>query len=718
MNSSEQVYRFDIVTDPDDPSVNDQLQELLLILTNENNVIETNLDRGLVNYVFNTNIDHNNKKIEELANIISYVPITVSLNLSLFDKYDNIAPVIKGAVEIIKVFTEKLIGTTVINVENIKYAGQSNNNPSDKNEDVIVFTPITNNNTAVYENPNYLDDYYRILNFDYIGGYQILSDDPIVRYVLNELYRSKDYIYEDIDVIYVEGVALIPVGTNDNEVSHYSDIKNRISTIVTTRRSQGYFSSTVGVHNLRDVKLAKELALLWNTKVVYEDVQNLVLKSDIDFGTSAELWYQNNIELIKNGQFPSITLYGIWQFQLGGDYNAVYGKEWYMVILQYAGLLAYKRLGKDDEFIRPFIHTVKVNNDYSVSVSLPSWYHSVKFKEYFENILSTYKDGNWYVEPCKDLLDGVVKRYYVQSIDNRSMPMVLTNVYENGKKDEVLIFRSPATNIYSIDFDFDTVNLDNIKTKLINDLKKHYNVCQNRYQLINNNEKIKENVDDMDLNELLNLVEIKEGTKENQDNKQLLITKGGNKERNIERNKIKETDLSYCYSKNTILNLKQPINPMTNKPFTEHIMLKAMLMEWGMRGLFDVGPIKGMYSDMPKRVLVPPTIGTPVYSENMDNIYTIDIKFGDGINETFAFLFDINIGVSEERELKNIVNTLWEKGFFLSYWNSALENYIGNNKKLTDYILINANRVLLNAEDSKEDGVRALNYMKEIYSQL
>src|SRR5680860_588810 len=99
--STNKVYRFDVVTDPDDSLVVNSLDNLLSLIEANSNIIvtETNLDRGLVRYTIDTiyNSDENPdliNRIQELVGEISYTPITVSLDLTLLGNHDNIGPVI------------------------------------------------------------------------------------------------------------------------------------------------------------------------------------------------------------------------------------------------------------------------------------------------------------------------------------------------------------------------------------------------------------------------------------------------------------------------------------------------------------------------------------------------------------------------------------------------------------------------------------------------
>ena len=168
---------------------------------------------------------------------IAYVPITISMKTDKFE--NNLGSVITGAKQIIKHLTEKMLKTKITHVESTRY-----------DNNIIIFNPITNYDTSVYENSSYLGDYYATVNMEILGGYQVLSDDPLVRYVLNNLYDTKEYVPADINVIYVKNIALIPVGNNINEEKYYSDIIDKIDTIIRKKRSEGYFSYQIGIHNL------------------------------------------------------------------------------------------------------------------------------------------------------------------------------------------------------------------------------------------------------------------------------------------------------------------------------------------------------------------------------------------------------------------------------------------------------------------------------------
>ena len=74
----------------------------------------------------------------------------------------------------------------------------------------MIFNPISNN--SIYENASYLGDYHTVVDMNKLGGYQVLSASSLTKYVLSEIYEEGDYTLEDLNIIYIEDIALIPVG--------------------------------------------------------------------------------------------------------------------------------------------------------------------------------------------------------------------------------------------------------------------------------------------------------------------------------------------------------------------------------------------------------------------------------------------------------------------------------------------------------------------------
>ena len=601
------MNKFDFITDPDDPEIRESL-EVLLGTIKDDYIIETSKDKGLVRYEI-----YSDQNLNPIINKISYEPIVIVVKSE--PKYNE------GLKTIVKALTEKLLNITIKNVETIT---MENN--------MTTFSPIDTDNKSIYANPNYINDYYKNMNISKYLGYEVLSNDPLVT-----LFTKP---------INIEGIYLIPLGNQD--------IIDRIGSITNKYRQDGYFVYPVGHHNKEDLLLVPELASLWETEVISTNhIDKIILKSNkMDLH-----WFEKNINTIKNGMFPSITVYGTWQFDVGGDYNRIYDKPMYKYILYYAGLLAYKKLTDNDTFLAPFTQSVKINNDLSITISVPTYNHSVLFKEKLKEVLTD--QDLFETVYCKGLIDGIVKKHYVQGIDSKSNPMVLP-----GESGDVLIFRSPTTTEYNSPYNFDQVN----HNKLMKDMKTHYNNCHDNMEPVT-----LDMISAMDLGELLDLVQ------------------------------ISENSVKFCYSKNTLLSLTKPVNPMTRRPFKDNVLIKAMMTEWGLRGLFDVGPVKGLYNDMPEKILIKPKIGViDVMFDQNNQIYDIVVTFGDYEQVIFS------ISTTDKNELKRMVTELWDNGFFLSYWSASLQKY--SNPEM--YQLNVTNPILIHAADSKDDGDHAMNYLK------
>ena len=243
------------------------MMELFTII-DKDEIIETNINNSLVRYEIYTT-----SNISEIVGKISYQPISLSLDRSLLDSIDSniVGNYLSGISEIIKSISEKLLSIDIIEVDMVDM------------ESVILFNLITKDLITgllypVYCNPEYLISYYKILDMEKLFGYQVLSDDPLVSCVLKQEYP-------DINITEIGGVWLLPVGTNNNEIEHYSDIVNRVDNIVTYKRQNGCFSYYVSPHSRSDITLITELSKNWATEVLHIDNDYMIMKGgDIDFG--------------------------------------------------------------------------------------------------------------------------------------------------------------------------------------------------------------------------------------------------------------------------------------------------------------------------------------------------------------------------------------------------------------------------------------------------
>jgi len=251
-------------------------------------------------------------------------------------------------------------------------------------------------------------------------------------------------------------------------------------------------------------------------------------------------------------------------------------------VLKYVAYLSYADVAEqNNELIRPFTYLTNVNQDLSITIYIPTLELANKIIQRITELLKQGISGvekhhsAWTVETCTNLREGIVKRWYVQSIDDNAFPMVFKDVSDN----EILIYRSRLAIKYPSPFQFTPENLKKAEIELLGALRKYYSerkVCHDDLEPV-----LIEKISEMSLEELLRLIP-------------------------VEENKI-----TYCLSADTIRRLPTLTNPLTRQPLSEKSLTYLQYLESGWRGLFDIGPLFGLYSEVPTKVLIKPTIGIP-----------------------------------------------------------------------------------------------------------
>lgn len=684
------------ITDPDDPNVKLHLEELFDMLKSDELIVE-DMERGLVEYSFSlnnvANIDQNEERLFEIIDLVSYYPVLLNFPNLILKNSDQLSSYINGFGNITKSLLSKYLKITV---SDYNYTDVGNN---------LIFSYVGEKGKNIYASSKTLQIIHDQIVPTELFGYQMLSDNPMVLYCLENLYEEKEYVPSDINIKIISGIYgdifIMPVGSDIAEFNKYKSIKENILMDLEQKENSEYFNIVLSYNRESDVTLINELCMLWNTEIVFQnkDMENgktyLVLKHDnIDFGTKPSIWFENNVELIRNGYIPKITLYGSWQQNINSKLSMNYG-SYQDIYVQYGAILAYKLMSDDDNFLIQFSQNIKVNNDYSITLSLPSYDHVLTFRENFNKIyygsdgLEHYGLESWSLYSCGNdsIVNCMVKRWYVQNIDSNSNPMILPRV-SNDSNENVLIFRSPISSYYENNknpFDlssyFPNNNVGNNKngmkalfennTEIFkNEMKQYYEKCHGDMENVALNK-----ISSMKLEELIELVEIKE-----------------------------KNNPTYCYSYETILKLDRNINPMTRNPISKDVIIKSIFIEWGWRGLFNIGALKGLYENYPnadEKVL--PTDGFVNINEYMENKYSVNVGFSDGIQTD---LFEID-GVNRN-DLQITTTKLWDDGFFLNDWNKSLVKY-ANAKS---YQINITDPVLANASVTKEDGLFALDYLK------
>lgn len=630
---------MEYVVDPNDP------------LIKSKDIQGTHLEKGLV--------------LTEQHISDPYTIVDIGLDKSLLTKYspEQQAEVAQALSEIMK------------ELFNIYYDSPINQVEVINRKDSFVFSPSTTFETALYENSKYIQN----IDISKFVGYSLLSTSTLTRYLVESFH---DVNYENI--IYFTTptgyLSLIPLYD-----PNYDEIVERVDRNLSSLIQDGYFGYTFGVHDLDDWELVRELCLLYEIKIINsQDFSTLICQTNVDFHMTPEAWIRYNLPLIRNGEFPTYTF--DFDFSFFNDYIRLYGEQFKDIVLRYVAYLAFAKLSDTHHLIRPYIVHTTVNKDLSITTSLPSYALVLQLKEYITKYLNDgispsdkKLSGVWNLEMCKNLREGILKRWIVQKVDPDAYPMV----FKDQGNNEVLIHRSPLAIKYPSRFDFE--DLESAEKELEQQMRDYYvsdQVCHDNIEPVT-----LDKISEMNLEELLNIIPVEE------------------------KNKV------YCFSDSTIENLVIKENPLTRRPLSQKTLLTQKYLENGLRGLFDVGVLFGLYSSVPTKVNIPIDIGMIktrreyIDSSRRDlvgNIFLVEVVFEDG---TMTPLFEISLPTIElERidRMRNAVNKLWPEGYFLSDWASAIYEYLD----LSSFPIIVTSQVLKHAADSIYDGNVALEMLE------
>lgn len=604
---------------------------------------------------------------------MSYLELV--LEQKLLDKYseNQQSEIIVGLQEILKVLIDKTLKVQLEYVDVLK------------REEYYIFTPFTVDSLLFSKDSKEFLDFISHFDFKYFIGYTLLSDSGLSRYLIEKWVEQGDYNLSDLKIRYYhvpEGyITLIPIFN-----SFTRDVIDRFDINLSRLIKEGYFSYFFSIHELENLEVIKELCLLYDITIVFsKDLSNMICKTDVDFGITPEKWLRDNLSLIRLGQFPNFTF--SFDFSFYNDYIRLYGEQFKDVILEYITYLAYAKLSDKYPLISPSITSIRINENLSITVALPS-YSLVKMLKFdIEKHLDIRKEntkatGVYNIEICSDLREGIIKRWIVQKTDNDAYPMI----FRNKSGIEILIHRSTLAIKYPSPFQFGKEEIEKAENELVVKFKDFYStrkICHDGIELVS-----MENINTMNLYDLLRLIP------------------------------IEEKGITYCFTNETITRLVKKENPLTRRPLSEKTLRTEKNLERGWRGLFDVGVLFGLYSEIPHKILIPVKIGVPRVleifvdkqrKELVGHIFLIEILFEDG---TSSPLFEISLpksGTEIINELREYVHKLWNKGYFLTSWTSAIVQHLN----VKSFSTIINDPILLSAANSIFDGNVALKHLKE-----
>lgn len=610
-----------------------------------------------------------------------YIPISFSIE----KKYINNTEEIQGIVEILP----SLIGKN--HKEKVKFIETVDS------EGIITFKPLNEFDTYLYENPSYIKEIINSINIKELVGYTLLSSNPMARFVLEKWNKDKIYLLSDLKVKYVNDIAIIPLALYINQDSLFSrskfeEIINTLNFEIVNYIKKGYICYSFNIFDLNDKDYVRNLCKLYEIEIVDESPNFLILRNlkNIDFKTSLYEWIQYNLPIIKSGNFPVFSISGNWQDDwTNTDFQRLNGTVFKKLVLKYIAIVAYSKLASFHPFTGPFIFLTDVNEDFSIRVSLPNFKMAEELKKYIEE---EYKDINLlYIESCRDFLEGIVKRKFLQEKDPSSNSLLL----KDSKGDDFLIFKSALViqmpPVFPPLFKEVEKDMDTKKEVFRQQLIRHFS---NSKLCHDDTEPVKlEKISDLSFEDLLFLIP-------------------------VEENKV-----SYCFTMDTLSKIDK--NPITRSPFSPSSIMKINYIEMGLRGFFDVNTLFGLLPDVPlkKNISVDGIVNMQriktegLERELLGNLFLIKVLFKNGRETELMEICLPTVGLELIDESKDLSQKLWKAGYFLDYFNSAVALYI--DKK--DYKGINfvlTDPTFLNAGTSLVDGNMALEKMRNDFMFL
>jgi len=653
--NNNEIIRKVWVTDPYDPEIRDKYNEIIKALNGPRFEVISSLSEILEQSITKTTyiikeregpiIEYNEFKLPEKKPIrvieqqigeIAFEPVVITMKIEHNREIE--ADIVNGASNLVQAFTNTLLNTEVLSVEETQYVIDNNK--------IIVFTPLLGTGSAIYRKSKYLGELLTICNLNKLAGYQVLTDDPLVTMVLNEL-ESQDIRLNKEEIKIINGLVLIKVGDK------YSIYKQVIVDYINTLRINGYFTIPTSLDQMigNRKKIYMEIAKMMNITYI-EEPNKLICKNDNKCDSQ---WFNQSYEQIITNSIPKYIIEGEWQLnESWGNKNEI------KVKLYLAAFLAYSQLIKFNEILSDFITEIKIFDDLSIQIPITTLDDIINFEE--QLMINMSNLIQWNVLKCDNFIDGLIKRWYITQKYQYLISLVIK--IDNN---EYLIINTPDRS----NFDLPT-NLSIAETSLTSYLKEQFYQCHDQLEPITY-----ENINEMSLSQLINIIMIKDTP----------------------------TSPTYCFLNENLQKLT--VNPITRIPFTDETQRKIANHEWALRGIYSLNKLKGIITDNNVKTIIKPTSGKVVITPNqIDNqlIQSVDIQLDD---TSYLFLFDIM--TKDTTKLYQLVTKLWNCGWFLGSWGSAL---MKNFNEISSHLNISCQ--LLRSSDSPDDGESTMRYLENL----
>lgn len=668
-----QIKEISWVTDPYRPSITD-LQKKIIKDLEELNPLQSevfDLGSGRIRTAYYFTLDSENrwKEIEKAIEKIRFYPLTLSFLPERNASPDEISRQDQGLLSILPGLISRLSDFSVSFIEKERLSYQQSFR--------YLYTPITLDNqplpqgkgVPLFYPPDEIDSLVKKINPQALVGYQLLSDQELAFYALENLPVLKEKVVE------FAGLALFPISSQD--LQDFED-KQQILMAVDKLTQEGYF--TFSRLDPEDLALLEELAAQWQTEKITQvnppklkgkkypippgltgftqqdfdaflrseyGYPIVVYRTSLDLG-QPQSWYLQSLKAIKLSSLPTYT------FTLAESLSVEYLPE-IQARFTYAALRAYLDLTQNNPLLVNYLSSVRISESYSLT-AIFSRYEDVLFlREKVQDYLS--QAGNWIASGCLDVNYCLAQRAIIQKENPELKPLVITL----SNQEQYLVINTPEPKHFSLPI----VNLE----EMTEEVREYYlTICHDQMDPVSHEE-----INQMDLKTLLSLI-------------------------------VTEDRPPYCFEAQTFQHLSQ--NPITKQAFSRQTLTEFDLSS--LAGLYSLGPLPGLLSSIPHSELVPPGEGQVIFFSLPGNpVIDLNLRFPSGqISELFS------IWIEEEREeLIEVTQKLWSAGWFLPPWGALQYLFPTKYKTLLN---IRIDPILLAARENRTRGLIAFHYLLSV----
>lgn len=610
---------------------NDQdISVLDLLISNDSEniqqIYESELPNGLTLSKYKiTNIRYSSySSIQKYVSKLSVDPIVITLPLQsvLDDSEMDVNEIdLRGVYESIERSIKKILGIDVDHTQSNMF------------EDIIQLIPYDMNLNRIYCSQEKLGEIIVDSDLEKIVDFRYITATPYMKYLV-ETEQMEDFNNSQM-IVHNKGI-MVEDGLPNYQFDDLKVLEKYYNS------DDHYVLGKVECKIMDSLNLWVEIAELWNFEIVDYGKSYIVVKKKYKCPINhVKYFFHDAKHHVKTGDLIDITFRGHWQ---------LWTKDRKPHIV-YAAHRAYS----EDNYA--FVSSLKVNDDFSITVKLGNYQEYYNFKEKLRKYLTQIND--WSVIYCKDLIDAIVRRYELNDYnDNKNLILEIDDKY------------------YVVsDVDLDDFTFVGKRVELEEKLRLYFSKCE----VIYNSEGNVTTLDQLNLDDLLKLV----------------YTNG---------------KIVYCFDVkilDEILNRGLPLEPVL---LTNDNISRYQNLENALTGYFDFGPLKGLYQYLPNRIVKIPEGFIEVhfierYDTSASPVIEVDFTSPDGGTRN---LFKI---ASEKLfEVQELVEFLWRTGWFLSDWGISYYNYTG---KLS-MNLIRRISFLQKASDTIEQGTFAFNIMKRM----